>query len=100
MEDNLQWKTNFVGRQPSVEDNLWWKTTFGEGRPLLEDDLRWKTTFSGRQPLLDPCMWPTLHCVIFLKTGRILPEIDWCHYQSANAAAMTIVQHWIKTDLL
>ena len=34
-EDDLQWKTTFGGRLPSVEDNLWgrrpWgKTTFGE----------------------------------------------------------------------
>ena len=34
MEDDLQWKTTFGGRQPSMEDNLQWKTTFG-GSKLL-----------------------------------------------------------------
>ena len=47
------------GSRPLVEDDLWWKTTFVGRRPLLEDDLRWeddlqwKTTFSGRQPSME-----------------------------------------------
>ena len=32
MEDNLQWKTTFGGRQTSVEE-------VGEKQPLVEDDL-------------------------------------------------------------
>ena len=39
MEDKLQWKMNFNGRQPSMEDNL-----------QKEDNLQWKRTFNGRQP--------------------------------------------------
>ena len=38
-EDDLQWKTTFGGRRPSVEDNLWWKITFGERRTSEEDNL-------------------------------------------------------------
>ena len=34
----------------------------------------------------------------FLKQVRISPEIDWYHYQSANAAPTSIVRHRIKTD--
>ena len=33
MEDNLWWKTTFVGRQPLMEDDLWRKTTFNWRRP-------------------------------------------------------------------
>ena len=49
MEDDLQWKTTFNGRQPSMEDDLRWKMTFSGRRPSMEDNLRWKTTFGGRQ---------------------------------------------------
>ena len=35
----------------------------------------------------------------FFKQVRILPEIDWYHYQSANAAPMAKVRDRIKTDL-
>ena len=38
MEDNLQWKTNFDGRQPLMEDTLRWKTTFGGRQPSLESE--------------------------------------------------------------
>ena len=38
MEDDLPWKTNFDGRQPSMEDNLQWKTTFNGRQPFF-----WKT---------------------------------------------------------
>ena len=34
----------------------------------------------------------------FLKQVRISPEIDWYHYQSANAAPTAIVRHRIMTD--
>ena len=34
----------------------------------------------------------------FFKQVRISPEIDWYHYQSANAAPTAIVRHRIKTD--
>ena len=34
----------------------------------------------------------------FFKQVRISPEIDWYHYQSANAAPNSIVRHRIKTD--
>ena len=34
----------------------------------------------------------------FFKQVRISPEIDWYHYQSANAAPNGIVRHRIKTD--
>ena len=34
----------------------------------------------------------------FFKQVRILPEIDWYHYQDANNAAPTgVVRHWINT---
>ena len=46
-------------RQLLVEDDLQWKTTFVGRQPLLEDDLRWKTTFGG------PYMPPTPLCFIF-----------------------------------
>ena len=51
MEDNLQWKTTFGGRQPSVEDNLRWRMTCYGRQPSLEDNLWWEMTFDGRQPL-------------------------------------------------
>ena len=35
---------------------------------------------------------------LFFKQVRISPEIDWYHYQSANAAPTCIVRHLIKTD--
>ena len=35
----------------------------------------------------------------FFKQVRISPEIDWYHYQSANAAPTGIVWHQKKTDL-
>ena len=44
VEDNLQWKTTFGGRWPSVEDNLRGR------RPSVGDSLQWKTTFGGRWP--------------------------------------------------
>ena len=44
MEDDLQWKTTFDGRQPLIEDS------FGGRQPWMEDDHRWKTTFDGRRP--------------------------------------------------
>ena len=34
-QDNLQWKTTFVGRQTALEDSLRWKKTFS-GRPTLK----------------------------------------------------------------
>ena len=48
---DLQWKTTFGGRQPSLEDDLRWKMTFNGRQPLVEDDLRWKTTFGGDSSL-------------------------------------------------
>ena len=57
VEDNLRWKTNFGGRQPSVKDDLWWKVTFVERPPWLEDSLPWKMTFGGTQPLVDEDLW-------------------------------------------
>ena len=36
MEDDLQWKTTFDGRQPSMEDDLQWKTTFNGRQPSSE----------------------------------------------------------------
>ena len=45
MEDDLQWKTYFDGRQPAMEDNPQWKGR----RASMEDNLQWKTTFDGRQ---------------------------------------------------
>ena len=41
MDDNIQLKTTFGGRPPSVDDYFWWKTTFGGRQPS------WKTTFGG-----------------------------------------------------
>ena len=35
---------------------------------------------------------------IFFKLVRILSEIDWYHYHSANAAPTAIKRHRIKTD--
>ena len=63
VEDDLHWKTTFVGRQPSLEDNLQWKTAFSRRHPLLEDklwwgdDLWWKTTFGARQRLVEDFLW-------------------------------------------
>ena len=34
----------------------------------------------------------------FFKQVRISPEIDWYHFQSANAAPTAIVRHRIKTN--
>jgi hypothetical protein len=33
MKYNLEWKTTFNGRQPSMEDNLQWHTTFNGRQP-------------------------------------------------------------------
>ena len=33
----------------------------------------------------------------FFKWVRILPEIDWCHYQGANPAPTRIVRHRTMT---
>ena len=38
MEDDLQWKTTFYGRQPTIEDNLRWKTPFDVRRPSMEEN--------------------------------------------------------------
>ena len=57
MEDDLQWKTTFDGRQLSMEDDLRLKMTFDGRQPLMEDNLRWKTTFDGRQPLMEGNIW-------------------------------------------
>ena len=38
MEDDLRW----------MEEDLQWKTTFDGRRPSIEDILRWKTTDGGR----------------------------------------------------
>ena len=60
MEDDLQWKTTFNGRQPSTEGDLQQKTTLNRRLPPMGDDLKQKTTiedklqqkmkFSRRQP--------------------------------------------------
>ena len=39
MEDDLQWKTTFDGRQPSIKDDLQWKTTH-DGRRAFNDNLK------------------------------------------------------------
>ena len=111
-EENLQWKTTFGERRPSVEDDLRWKTTLGGSQPLVEDDLRRKPTFGGRGPWVEDDLlwnmtfgrrWPlveddlqwkmtfleSLHAAYsalrhFFKWVRILPEINWCHYQGAS----------------
>ena len=58
VEDDLQWKTTFVGRQPSVDDDILWRTTFGGRQPLVEDNLWWKMTFGGIQPAMeDDLQW-------------------------------------------
>ena len=49
MEDNLEWKTSFDQRRPSMEDNFWWITTFNGRPPSMKDDLRWKTSLDGRR---------------------------------------------------
>ena len=36
--------------------------------------------------------------LFYFKQVRISPEIDWYHYQSANAAPTAIMQHRMKTD--
>ena len=63
VEEDLRWKMTLGGRQTSVEDNLWWKTTFGGTQPLMEDDLRLNMTFGGGPllgtPPLDSCQQPT-----------------------------------------
>ena len=35
---------------------------------------------------------------LLLKVGRILPETDWCQYQSVIVAPTAIVWYQIKTD--
>ena len=57
VEDDLQWKTTFGGKQTSVEENLRWRTPFGERQPLVEDDLWLKTTFGGRHPSAEDDLW-------------------------------------------
>ena len=42
MEDNLQWKTTFNGKQPPIEENLQWKTNSSGRRPPIEDQLHLK----------------------------------------------------------
>ena len=36
---------------------------------------------------------------LFIKVGRILPETDWCQYQSVLVAPTAIVRYQIETDL-
>ena len=68
MKEDLQWNTNFYGRQPLMEDDLWWKETFDrswflwkttfDGRwSLMEDNLWWKMIFDGGQPLMEDDHW-------------------------------------------
>ena len=51
MEDTLQWKMTFNGRQPSIEhdlsieDDIWWNTICDERQHLMKDDLQANTTF-------------------------------------------------------
>ena len=66
VEDDLQWTITFSGRRPSVEVNLWWKTTFGGGRPSVEDNLPWKTFF-GRK-------WPSVENVL---RGKMTFGLRW-----------------------
>ena len=42
MEDDLQWKTTFDGRQPWNDENIPLKMSFDSRQPLMED------TFDGR----------------------------------------------------
>ena len=59
LEDNLSWKTTYIGRQswmiafvkrlPSLEDAG--KKTFDERQPFIGDNLCWTTPFIERQPL-------------------------------------------------
>ena len=56
-EEDLQWKTTFDGRRPSMEDDLQWKTTSDGRCPLMEDDLWQKTTFDKIQPLTKDILW-------------------------------------------
>ena len=49
MEDDLQWKTTFNGKQPLIEDDICRKTAFNGRQNLVEDDLCRKTTFDGRK---------------------------------------------------
>ena len=56
LEDNLRWKTTFVGRRPSVEDDFGWKTILGRRQPSVED-----------APSVDPCMLPSTLYGIFFK---------------------------------
>ena len=53
MEDDLQGKTTFDGRQYLMEDDLPWKTTFAGRQPSMKDELRWKATFDGKQPTME-----------------------------------------------
>ena len=81
MEDDLQWKMTFSGRQPLVEDDLLWKNDLPfEDDLLWEDDLRWKTAFGGRRPSVDDDLhWKTtfvgsLHAV-YSALQHFLPSL-------------------------
>ena len=74
VEDDLQLKTTFGGRWPSVEDDLRWKTSFGGRRPLVEDNIWWKKNFGGRQPSVEDDIRWILACFLlrfaaFFKDG-------------------------------
>ena len=84
MEDDLQWKTTFDGRQPLMEDDLQWKTTFNGRQPSMEDELRWKTTIHGRQPLMEDDLENKYNLkmkkIMFLSVlGLLRRRSDYCH---------------------
>ena len=47
MEDNLQWKTTFDGRQHPMEDNFRWK------KPPMEEYRRWRTVPYAKKTLME-----------------------------------------------
>jgi hypothetical protein len=54
MEDDLQWKTNYNGRQNfNGRQNLNGRQNFNGRRPPMEDDIHWKTTTIGRQHIME-----------------------------------------------
>ena len=66
MEDDLQWKTTFGGRQSSVEHNLWWKRTFS-GRQ----------TFGGRLPSVEGNFWWQMTIEMTLNFELLLLEVKF-----------------------
>ena len=112
MEENLQWKTTFNARQPSMKDDLWWKMNFNgrqllmevifdEGCPLMEDDhwwkttvasmekdLQWKRTFNGRQPSKEEKfngIWILMKEDLWWKTNLLLKTETWVWHWRTNS---------------